>query len=349
MLNLPSRSTVLVAALLLPQLAFSQQPTPPPPPPAAEAGNTSQAPGTSPTAIQPPVNGAAAPSAVSLSGQQAAKHKRHSRFSAGPGGTLLIFTETLTGLVTGGLVGASYVSGARSSAQGGYFGALSGGVLLGGISAMYQYYVPVGRVTSGLAALGSVVGALAGVGFGLGLRFDHPAPITWSVLVGSQLGVAATLAATYGMADISGEDLGLIGMSTLYATVLTLLGYALIGLAPDWPLAMAPAAGMAIGGLLATQFDLETGRALRLTALPLGIGMVLFYLGATWAGDARLAAATTLVGIGIAFGLTLMFTTEEAPEVAMAEPTRIFATPVILAAGRRNEGIAVGPGVGLTF
>lgn len=312
-------------------------PSPPPPPPALvpeEAPAPAKATG------------------VTLSEQKAAKAQRYSRFSAGPGGPLFIFSEVVAGLVTGGMIGRGDILG--DARQHIYFGALAGGLLLGGAATAYQYSVPVGRMVAGLAALGGFVGALAGAGIATAAEMSSFFGVAWLVAAMTQVGFAVPLIATFGHEDISGEDLGLIGMTTLYAFVVTMLGLAIAQGGPGWLPLVSPAAGTLIGGLLATQVEMKPGRTLRLTALPLGIGLVLWFLGAT-TGNPQLASATALIGIGVTFGLTLLFTAEGPAPAASAKPARsrqeiaLIPLPVVMAAGRKNQGVAAGPGLAVVF
>jgi hypothetical protein len=332
----------LLVVLLVGVPSWAQAITPPPPPP--------------PQAAPAPAD----PGGIKLSEQQEAKTKRHSKFSAGPGGPLLIFTEVITGFIVGGLVGSTYNTGVGQAATSGtYFGLLAGGLVMGGAAAAYQYAVPVGRSTSGIVALGAGVGALAAFGFGLAAKLDVTSVKTlhWLLLIGSQLGVAAPLLATLGIEDLSVSDAGVIGMCTLYATALTALALAVIPTPPGWPILVAPAVGYGLGGIAAMLTEVQPGRVLKLTALPLGVGLILFYLGSL-SSSLQLAAATSLIGIGVTFGLTYIFTAEDpaAPGPAIA-PTpatsggsaTITPIPVIIPGTIRNPEVAIGPGVAIGF
>src|SRR5205823_2594052 len=124
--------------------AFAQAVGTPPPPP-------------------PPSSPPADERGVTLASHEEAKAQRHSKYSAGVGGPLLIFGEVVSGLVLGAMLGGAYQRGTTDNSDL-YLGAVAGGFLLGTIAAMYQYQIPVGRGTAGLTFLGSIVGALMGGG-----------------------------------------------------------------------------------------------------------------------------------------------------------------------------------------
>jgi hypothetical protein len=326
-MNLPRRGwearAIVVALLLVVSAARAQ--TPPPPPSSPEK------PG------------------VTLSEQQVVK-KRHSAFSAGPGGPLLIFTETVTGLVLGGAIGGSYVQSGEVG-RGVYFGVLTGGLVLGGLASIYQYLVPVGLTTAMLSALGTVVGTLAAQGIYFG-PFSPTA--AWALALGSQVGAAAPLIATLGVDDVSAGDASVAGSATIYASALMFLGLLLINRnVTIEPMLIAPAVGMGAGGLLAAFTEADAGRVLTLTAVPLGVGFVLFYVGGL-AGDIQLAAATSLTGIGIAFALTYLLSSGPGaaatpPRRAARARDRISPTAVVVPVGLGRRQVAVGPGLRGSF
>jgi hypothetical protein len=286
---------------------------------------------------------------VTITQQHEAK-TRHSRFSAGPGGPLLVLTEVVSGMVIGGIVGGSYAAEGETN-RGAYLGLLTGGVLLGGLASVYQYAIPVGQTTAAVATLGAAVGALAGGGIWLASGGDTLSGLYWMLGLGSQLGVILPLMAMLGHDDLSGGDAMVIGSATAYASTLTLLTMLLVyrfdGTFPGAPLMLAPAVGMAAGGLLASLVDMDSRRVVKLTAIPLGVGLALWYLG-TIAQDVTLQSATALAGIGISFALTWLFTAEplapQAPTVSLGG--NLMPTAVVLASGRDT---AIGPGVFGTF
>jgi hypothetical protein len=275
---------------------------------------------------------------------------RYSRASAGPGGALLAFTEVLGGLVTGGMLGYGYDGG-----SGAYTGAVVAGLTLGTAAIVYQYFVPVERRESLLIAGGSVVGFIAGVGMGneLGLSLRERG---WLTLALTQVGILGTLLATAGDGDVSGADTALVGMTSLYALVLTGLAQSVLaGNAEDYnltPTFLAPALGFVVGSVLTRSLELDTGRVLKLTLVPLGVGLVLRYLGTAFA-DGPGVKLTALAGIAASFALTALLTSD--PGVPTERDSRQRAgvqavpVPVVMTAGRYQESLAAGPGLLLSF
>jgi hypothetical protein len=285
-------------------------------------------------------------SGVTLSEQQA--KKRHSAFSAGAGGPLLIFTETITGLAMGSWIGTTYAQPGEPP-RAVYFGLLSGGVLLGGLASIYQYLVPVGLVTAGISALGTLVGTMAAAGIYQAAGGTYGSGLTWVMALGSQIGAAAPLIATLGMDDISAGDASVMASGALYVAALTFLGWVTAnGFVDDEPMLIAPAVGMGAGALLATFTEADTGRVLTLTAVPLGVGLVLWWLGGI-AEDVRLQAASALTGTALAFALTYLFTSgpgaTAAPRRAVRGVDRLLPTAVVVPVGERGRQVAVGPGL----
>jgi hypothetical protein len=295
---------------------------------------------TAPAPLSPPTSG------VTLSEQQA--KKRHSAFSAGAGGPLLIFTETVTGLGLGGTIGATYAQPGEPP-RAVYFGLLSGGVLLGGLASIYQYVVPVGLITAGMSALGTVVGAMAAGGIYSAAHGTSASTAGWLVALGSQVGAAAPLIATLGMDDISPGDASVMASGAVYAEALVLLGLLTAnGTVNAEPLLIAPAAGMGAGAILATFTEADPGRVLALTAVPLGVGLVLWWLGGI-AQDVRLQAASALTGTALAFALTYLFTSgpgaSTSPRRAARAVDRLLPTAVVMPTRAGGREVAVGPGL----
>ncbi|HZA13387.1 MAG TPA: hypothetical protein VE618_02775 [Myxococcaceae bacterium] len=285
-------------------------------------------------------------SGVTLSEQQA--KKRHSAFSAGAGGPLLIFTETVTGLVMGGVIGATYGQPDQPP-RAVYFGLMSGGLLLGGLASIYQYLVPVGLTTAGMSALGTAVGTMAAAGIYLAANGTYGSTMAWIIALGSQIGAAVPLIATMGMDDISAGDASVMASGALYATVLTMLGWLTAnGTVDGKVLLIAPTVGMGAGALLATFTEPHPPRVLTLTAVPLGVGLVLWWLGGI-AEDIQLQAASALTGTALAFALTYLFTSgvgaSDTPRRAMRVVDRLLPTVLVMPAGERGRQVAVGPGL----
>src|SRR5919197_4978674 len=110
------------------------------------------------------------------------------------------------------------------------------------------------------------------------------------------------------MDDISPGDASVMASGAVYAEALVLLGLLTAnGTVNAEPLLIAPAAGMGAGAILATFTEADPGRVLALTAVPLGVGLVLWWLGGI-AQDVRLQAASALTGTALAFALTYLFT-----------------------------------------
>lgn len=313
-------------------------PTPPPPPPSV-----------SPRAYDGP---AESPSERAW---------RYSRFSSGQGGLLLIFTELISGLTTGGLYGNSL-----DTTNGTYLGAVIGGLTLGTAAAIYQYYVPVERNESLLAAGGAALGFLAG----FGAAYEQgatPQQRALTSLLTTQLGIVAVMAATYGPGDVSEGDAGLVGMTALYAFVVTGLTQAAVHLSNKdstlnlTPTFIAPAIGMALGGLLAIPFELAPRRVFRLTVVPLAVGAVMLGAGALLANGPAVPLSA-LGGVAATFVITLLATANDQP--TPYPPSRVgrrdwrsvgsntvqaIPVPVVMRSGVRGESLTAGPGMLLRF
>jgi hypothetical protein len=299
--------------------------TPPPPPPTAEPGESG------PTLAD-----------------RTSTPARFSRFSAGRGGALSAFSQLVDGLVLGALAGGGLATGGTLGGGQAFVGALAGGLLLGGAHTVVQYFHPVGLATAGAIALGTGVGALAGFGIaalGLVPSFTAAALIATAF---SQLGALVPLVALWNVeGDIAGEDLALLGMTSTYGFVVTgltllLFGGQVSGQAVQAALLLAPAVGMALGSLWALGPDLSQARILKLTALPLGVGLLTFLLGALLEqGNFQLVGAATLLTTAATFGVTYFLTGDE-PANPSAGPT-LQPSLSLAPAGWRNEGLAVGP------
>lgn len=287
---------------------------------------------------------------------------RYSRFSSGEGGLMLIFTEVLAGAVTGGLYGHSL-----DTPNGTYLGGVVGGLLLGTAAAVYQYYVPVERNESLLVAGGATLGFLAGYGFGAEAELSGRGTSV-AALVATQLGIAGVLAATAAYGDISDGDTTLVGMSALYAFVLTGLVESTMALSSGGerrinltPALIAPLLGMGVGGLLAVPFELAPSRVFKLTAIPLGVGAVLLVLGSALA-DGPAIPLSAMGGIAASFVITLLATADETTEyppsyrhprgtsqLRSSSGIKAMPVPVLMRTGGRNESMTAGPGMLMRF
>jgi hypothetical protein len=271
---------------------------------------------------------------------------------------LLVFTELLSGLVTGGILGNTF-----ESRNGDYVGAVLGGLTLGTAAAVYQYYLPVERNESLLVVGGAALGFLAGYGYGSEQRLSERDRAVTALLT-TQAGIIGVLAATVGPGDVSQGDASLVGMTALYAFVLTGLVQSTLSLAeegdqdPDLsPMLVAPVLGMGLGGLLAVPLEIAADRVFKLTVLPLGVGAVLLLAGTALA-DGPAVPLSAIGGIAATFVITALATTEVPtrypPTLPMqrlrpSETFQAVPVPVLMRTGRRGESLTAGPGVLLRF
>ncbi len=276
---------------------------------------------------------------------------RFSAFSAGRGGALFAFSEGVGGLVLGGVIGAAITStwrGPLAGAQGVYLGALAGGVTLGALGSVLQYVQPIGLVAAGATSLGLVVGALAGFGVASLLSQLQGSALLPGLLalVGSQVGGLVPLALLWTAEDLDPSDLSMMGAAALSAFALT----GLINLATGRPLVpaallLAPAVGMAIGGLIAAVSNVPVATIFRYAGLPLGAGLALFALVSGVFESVQLGAGVALGGAAITLGITALVSFATAP--VEAAPVSLVPTLVVLP-GRGRE-VSVGPGAVITF
>ncbi len=278
---------------------------------------------------------------------------RYSHFSSGEGGMLLIFTEVLSGVVTGGIYGHS-----RGTQNGAYVGGVVTGLALGTAAAVYQYYVPVERNESMLAAGGAALGFLAGFGYGTTQGLSNKSRAVTALLT-TQMGIIGVLAATAPYGDVSDGDTALVGMSALYAFVLTGLIQSTFVLADNrsvdlTPALVAPLIGMGVGGLLAVPFELSPSRVFKLTALPLGVGAVLLVVGTALA-EGPAVPLSAMGGVAATFVITLLATAEPPTEYPPTRTrpglrsTRVQAVPVPVFMRGRDDSMTAGPGMLLRF
>ncbi|OJT18788.1 hypothetical protein BO221_39340 [Archangium sp. Cb G35] len=343
-----------------PAAAQPPAPTTPPPPPPQPPEAQQTPPPPPPTQVQQPAPAPPPPPppAEGPSETAAERAERYSRFSSGSGGMLLVFTELLSGAVTGGILGNTF-----ASENGAYVGAVIGGLGLGTAAAVYQYYVPVERNESLLAAGGAALGFLAGFGFGSeqGLSARDRSVAT---LLTTQAGIIGVLAATALPGDVSDGDASLVGMSALYAFVLTGLVQSTVLLAEEGdqdpnlaPTLVAPLLGMGVGGLLAVPFELSASRVFKLTVLPMGVGAVLLLAGTALA-DGPAVPLSAIGGIAATFVITALVTAEEPMPYPPTSPGlrsqksetfKAVPVPVLMRTGRRNESLTAGPGLLMRF
>ncbi|MDC0706949.1 hypothetical protein POL68_00535 [Stigmatella sp. ncwal1] len=350
--------SIALFSFLVSALAGAQQPdtptaiSPPPPPPAITSTPDESLPPPSPPPLVPPV-----PRAVGPAESPGARTVRYSRYSAGPGGPLLAFTEVISGIVSGAMIGATYDGDSEDDKDTKSFtGAMLGGLALGTAGTLYQYFVPVERNESFLVAGGAITGFIAGVAIANSEDLSRRDRGLLS-LVATQAGVISVLAATAGGKDVSSGDTALVGMTSLYAFTLTALVQNIYdqetsGDISYLPTALAPALGMALGGLLTLPLELESSRVFQLTLVPLGVGSAMLWLGSSLA-DGTTVPVTALAGIVASFGLTLLLTSD--PGVPVEKDSlrhadfRAMPVPVVMAAGRNNGSLAAGPGLLVLF
>ncbi|WP_041791965.1 hypothetical protein [Stigmatella aurantiaca] len=350
--------SIALFSFLVSALAGAQQPdTPtaisPPPPPSATTSAPEEPlpPPSAPPLVQP------APPAVGPAESSGARTVRYSRYSAGPGGLMLAFTEVISGIVSGSMIGATDNDDSSDEKDTKSFTtAMLGGLTLGTAGTLYQYFVPVERNESFLIAGGAITGFAAGIAIANSEDLSSKDRGLLS-LVTTQAGVISVLAATTGGGDVSSGDTALVGMTSLYALTLTALVQNIHdrqspGDISYLPTALAPAFGMALGGLLTLPLELEPSRVFQLTLLPLGVGSAMLWLGSSLA-DGTTVPVTALAGIVATFGLTLLLTSDPGVPVERDNLRRAsfqaMPVPVVMAAGRDNGSLAAGPGLFVLF
>lgn len=321
----------------------SAQPSPapaftPPPPPPAEPRRVREPQASGP--VEPP-------------GDRA---RRYSRYSAGAGGSTLVLTAGLNGFVTGAMLGSAFDVSNDGSNSDGYTGAVIGGLTLGSAAILYQYFVPVGRregLLVGGAATTALMSSLALANSG-NMDSRDRALLTFTATNAS---IAAVLLFTSGGEDVSAGDAGLVGATALYGFVITgLVEYIHARQTRQdfnfLPMLLAPTLGMAVGGLLALPLELSPRLVFELTTFPLLTGSAALLVGSRLA-DGVTTAKTVLVTMGGTFFLIglingLSAHAEESTQYS-ASSFQAIPMPVVMPAGRRNEGLAAGPGLFMRF
>jgi hypothetical protein len=281
---------------------------------------------------------------------------RYSRYSAGAGGPTLALTEGMMGVVTGAMLGSAFDVASDARDSDGYTGAILGGLTLGSAATIYQYFIPVGRRESLLAAGAATTGLLASltIANSRDLSDKDRAALTFAT---TQAGIAGVLLATAGGGDVSAGDTGLVGATSLYGFVLTGLIEYIHARETEQrynfvPVLLAPAVGMAIGGLLAIPIEMSSSSAFELTMYPLGTGLVALLIGARLADDVVVAKTVLGTVAGTFFIVALI----NGLSGGIVEPPRKSAStfeampmPVVMTAGRGNDSLAAGPGLFLRF
>ncbi|WP_224368041.1 hypothetical protein [Hyalangium versicolor] len=320
-----------------PEGSFSQAPTPSAPPDEPEWARTPPPP--------PSTGPAESPKERAL---------RYSRFSAGPGGPAVAVTEVLLGLVGGSILGSAY--DAQGETNNLYTGAMVGGLTLGTVGILYQYFFRVERSEALLSTLLSMSAMLGGVGFAND-RDWKDAQRAALALACSQVGLFATLLLTSGM-GLTGADMGLISLTSLYSVLIASLvefindaensgrGYNFA------PMLMAPVIGMALGGLLSIPLELNGVGFALISSVPLVASGMAIALAAPLSNNAttgRVVLITLTSSLGLTALITALTATVVPPQQTSTHTPRMTPVPVLLAAGRHNTGLAVGPGVSFQF
>ncbi len=287
--------------------------------------------------------------------ESAERTERYSRFSAGAGGPAVAVTEILTGLAGGAVLGSAYdVEGQTSNL---YTGAMIGGLTLGTTGILYQYFYRVERSSSLFATLTSLAWMTGGIGFANNRHLGDKKR-AFIALGFSQLGLFGSLLLTSRGLELSGADLGLISISAAYAVAIA----SLIELVNDArnstrgynfaPMLMAPAIGMAVGGLLSVPLELNgVAFALITTIPPVASGMALALSAplSSRATTGRVVLLTLSGSLGLTALITALTSLAAPRERTSASTLQLTPTPVVLAAGRHNTALAVGPGVSIQF
>jgi hypothetical protein len=282
---------------------------------------------------------------------------RYSRLSAESGGPTLVLSEALGGMVLGAMLGDSYdTPGGRSDNA--YMGAMVGALTLGTASTLYQYFIPVKRNESLLAAGAATLGFTAGVSAANGWDLDSRQRALLA-LGTSQVGVASVLLLTAGGKDVSDGDTGLVGMTSFYALITTgLVEYIGSRQSGDsfryTPLLIAPAAGMLMGGLLAIPLEIEPSSIRDVTLFPMGMGLTALLVGSRLDVSNVTVAKTVLGTVAGTFAITVLLSAL-APDGPTQRERRADGSfqpvpvPVVVPAGRGNDAVAAGPGLFMRF
>jgi hypothetical protein len=359
------RSIVLLLSLIA-AVAHAQQPDAPTaqpdpsPPPLSPAPPPVEAlpPPPPPPAVAPAPTPTPAPAAPTPAKPPHERTVRYSRFSAGSGGPLLAFTEVMSGVVSGALIGASYdeETPGNNKANNAYSGAVIAGLTLGTGATLYQYFNPVERNESLLSAGAAATGFIAGLAIAAETGMDGRGA-SWMSLATTQAGIISVLFVTHGGGDVSTGDAALVGMVSLYAFTLTGLTQGIIDASASGgsnyaATFLSPAVGMALGGLLTLPLEMDSSRVLKLTLVPLGVGSAMLSLGAVLA-DGTTVPLTALAGIITSFALTFLLTSDPGMETEREGLRRAdfqaMPVPVVMAAGRDRSALAAGPGLFMRF
>jgi hypothetical protein len=118
------------------------------------------------------------------------------------------------------------------------------------------------------------------------------------------------------------------------------------------PMLVAPAVGMALGGLLSIPLELSTSSAFDVTLYPLGAGLIALGLGTRLADEVVVAKTVlgTVAATYLIVSLAHMLTPadEEIPQRS-ASTLQAVPVPVVMSAGRGNDSLAAGAGLFMRF
>lgn len=332
------------------------QPPPPRPAPPVQSQPAQSQPAQSQPVQRQPVQSPPAWTPPPRAEPASPRYMRYSRYSAGAGGPTLALTEGMMGIVTGAMLGSAFDIASDARDSDGYTGAILGGLTLGTAATLYQYFIPVGRRESLLAAGAGTAGLMASLTIANSRDLSEK-DRSALVFASTQAGIIGVLLATAGGGDVSSGDAGLVGATSLYGFVITGLieyiharetdqGYNFV------PVLLAPAVGMALGGLLAIPVEMSSSSAFELTMYPLGTGLLALLIGARLADDVVVAKTV----LGTVAGTFLVVALINGLSGGVVEPPQKSAStfeampvPVVMTAGRGNDSLAAGPGLFMRF
>jgi hypothetical protein len=284
-----------------------------PPPPAAAVAPVQPAAPAAPAAAPAPDNGR-----MRLQEPKLGNSKRYSRFSRGPGGPLLVFGSIITGLVAGG----AFNAGINNDSKDVFAASVTGGVLLGGLATLYQYYAYTSVYGSMVDSLAAFSGFLFGFGLDLFAGVDPDKRWLAPALTSSGALIASTLVHLNG--DVDGDDAMLVTTGAVYATWFSALGTGMAAsLNADTDgrvVLVAPLVGMALGAGLTQVMKVPAGRLFKLNLIPIGVGAILLTVGTITSDKATpLVWGMAMAGTAVSAVATGILTSDDpAPEGASA-------------------------------
>ncbi|MBS2031015.1 MAG: hypothetical protein JST54_24145 [Deltaproteobacteria bacterium] len=337
-------TVIVVAALMLAGNALAQTPAPTAPPPSAQ-------PAPVPSMVEPQAAPAVAPTPAApklqLQEPKLGASTRYSRFSKGPGGPLLIFSGILTGIVTG----VSLNEGLAGQHQDDFAFGVAGGVVIGGLASIYQYYAYT-------SVYGSMIDTLAALdGFLLGFAIDDMGGVDsqHTMLAPAILANAllVTSALIHWNADVDPDSALMVASGSIYGLWLSVLTTGLVNDLQTGVDArgvfMAPAIGLALGAALTQFVHIPASRMFKLDLIPIGVGLLLLATGAvTSGGDRPIVWGLALAGTAVAGVGTAILTAPDDPQPAAPVATQLpFKVTPSLAMVRDTQN-KLQPGVGFS-